>query len=345
MHQVGRSFDWPAGRDDVRAHVLITEWARLTPDLNVDALSDILRELHLASSIFCRAEMRGAFAVHTRETEGAIFHVIIRGRGFVTLDDGPVQPFEAGDVVVLPRGSAHIMSSQPTTDAVPISSLARLTADDGLPLVCQGSFGAETSIICGTFTFAPPYGDVVRPLLPKVLCRPADGSTAAWLDSTLRLMASQDTGAPGSHVVLTRLADIMVVQVLRSVMERPPDDAHGWLVALRDKNLGHALQLMHTQPAEKWTAASLARKVGLSRSVFFERFSQAVGQAPASYLLRWRMLRAQQVLQVGATSIAEVAAQVGYASDAAFRKAFKRAVGTTPVAYRNRYRDDAAAPH
>lgn len=338
MLPAGRSFGWPADRDDVRAHVLITQWARPKPGVNVDALSDILRELHLSSSIFCRAEMRGDWAVHTRQTEGAIFHVIIRGSGFVTLDDGPVQAFQAGDVVVLPRGSAHIMSSTETDRAVPISTLARLTAEDGLPLVCQGSFGAETSIICGTFTFAAPYGDVVRPLLPKVLCRPADGSTAAWLDSTLRLMARQDSGAPGSHVVLTRLADIMVVQVLRSVIEQPPEDAHGWLVALRDKNLGHALQLMHTRPSEKWTAASLARTVGLSRSVFFERFSQAVGQAPASYLLRWRMLRAQQALRASDATVADVAAQVGYASDAAFRKAFKRALGVTPVAYRNSHR-------
>ncbi len=320
----------------MRAHILITQCARLTPDRDVDALSDILRELHLSSSIFCRAELRAPWAVHTKQTDSAIFHVILRGSGCVTLDDGPIQPFVAGDVVVLPQGSAHVMAHEKTHHGIPISTLPRLTASDGLPLVRQGYFGEETSIICGTFTFAAPYRDVITPLLPKVLCRPADGSTAHWLDTTLHLMASHaEAGAPCSDVVLTRLADIMVVQVLRSVIEQPRAAATGWLVALRDPNLGKALQLIHTQPAEKWTAQSLARRVGLSRSVFYKRFSDAVGQSPAHYLLQWRMLRARHALQTSEHNIAKVAALVGYASDAAFSKAFKRAIGMNPVDYRH----------
>ena len=302
----------------------------------VDPLSDILQKLRLTSSFFSRATLRHPYAVETRGlADGAIFHVVVSGSGAVTLKDGESRRFGPGDIIVLPHGDAHVMASERAIRGVPLSSLAQTPHEDGLPIVTQGGGGDVTSIVCGTFSVDAHYREALFPLLPRLLVRTGDPTTAGWLDTTLRLMTKEVRGAgPGSDVVLTRLADIVVVQVLRAVVADPPTGTRGWLVALRDPALSRALVLLHGAPAARWTATSLARKVGMSRSAFFQRFTELMGEPPAAYLCRFRMMLARDALSQRSASISDVAVRVGYASDAAFSKAFKRQVGASPADFR-----------
>lgn len=270
----------------------------------------------------------------------AIFHVVVRGAGFVTLDaDAQPVSFRAGDLLILTRGHAHTMSDQPGRPALDMGGLEPEIGEDGLPCVVMDGGGPRTSLLCGTFTLAEDCRDHLLPLLPPLLHVQGGSPTAAWLDQTLRVMADEvAAGRPGSDAVVTRLADILLVQALRTWLQQSPQHATGWLGALDDPQLGRALTLIHDDPAEPWTAALLARRVGLSRTVFYERFTARVGESPAAYLTRWRMVVARTLMRGTDEGLGEIAEQVGYRSQAAFHKAFKRVVGDSPGAWRREVR-------
>ena len=302
----------------------------------MDALSRILEVVHVSGSLFSRAELGAPWGVHSRAMPDAIFHVVVRGAGYLTLDtdDVPV-PFRAGDLLVLTRGDAHTVSDQPESQVVAIEGLEYEAGEDGLGRIRVDGGGPLTSLLCGTFTLAGEARDHVVPLLPPLLHVQGGSPTAAWLDQTLRVMADEvESGRPGSATVVARLADILFVQVLRAWLQEPDADRRGWLAALADPHLAKALALVHDAPAEPWTAEILARAAGLSRTVFYERFTAQVGESPAAYLTRWRMVVARAWMRRTGASLGEVAERVGYRSQAAFHKAFKRVVGTNPGAWR-----------
>ncbi len=306
----------------------------------MDALSDILHHIRLTGSVFCRAELTGPWSVCTTGADGSIFHVIVRGAGFVTTEDGQQREYRSGDLIVLPRGQAHVMSdgreNATVAAAVPIRNLSPQAGQGGIPTVRHGGSGPPTSIVCGVFRVADDSTSYLLPLLPGLLhVQGGRSNTARWLDQTLRMMAVEvDEASPGSDVMLDRLADILAVQVLRSVIADPPAEATGWLAALRDPVVARTLDSIHGDPARSWTADALAREVGMSRSVFFRRFSSLVGEPPSAYLTRWRMHMARIALSRETLGVAQVAERVGYASEAAFNRAFRRHTGMTPAAYR-----------
>jgi transcriptional regulator GlxA family with amidase domain len=174
------------------------------------------------------------------------------------------------------------------------------------------------------------------PVLPKVIAlRARDGHAAAWLAPTLSFLAAEaGTELPGARTVVSRLADILFIQVVRAHLGSAPEQVSGWLGALRDPQIGSALGCMHEDPAHPWTVEALAQRVAMSRSTFAARFAEIVGEPPLHYLTRWRMQKARSLLREGRVPLSEVAARVGYDSEAAFSKAFKRAVGEAPGAYR-----------
>jgi len=306
----------------------------------VDALSRILHTARVSGSLFSRAELTSPWGVHSRTMPDAIFHVVVRGAGFITLDED-AQPisFRAGDLLILTRGHAHTMSDLPERAAQDMGDLRSVTGDDGLPCVVVDGVGPRTSLLCGTFTLDEDCRDHLLPLLPPLLHVQGGTPTAAWLDQTLRVMADEVVAErPGSAAVLTRLADILLVQALRAWLQQSASHATGWLGALDDPQLGRALSLIHDDPAEPWTAAVLARRVGLSRTVFYERFTARVGESPAAYLTRWRMMVARTLMRGTDDGLGEIAEQVGYRSLAAFHKAFKRVVGDSPGAWRREVR-------
>jgi AraC-like DNA-binding protein len=307
----------------------------------MDALSRILDSVRVSGSLFSRAELSAPWGVHTLGTDAAIFHVVLRGAGWATAEGGRPQAFRAGDLLVFPHGHPHTLRDAPDTPTAHIAGLPRVQSEDRLACVAHGGGGPRTSVLCGTFTLDPDARDFLLPLLPPLLHVRGDSPTAAWMDATLKVMADEvSADRPGSSVVIARLADILFVQVLRAWAS---EGAEGWLGALEDPQVSRALELIHEAPAERWTAALLARKVGMSRSAFYSRFTDQVGEAPSSYLTRWRMRLARGALRESDAGLYAVAEQVGYTSEASFCRAFKRHVGVSPGSWRRQQSGAGAA--
>ena len=295
----------------------------------MDPLSDILARVHVSSSLFSRAELSAPWAISTKALPQAIFHVIVRGEG-VAQSEGEEAHFVAGDILLFLRGSAHIISSGDGALPAPIAGLPREN-NTGLPCVRLEGGGRRTTILCGSMSLAEDLSDFLLPLLPPMI-HVQGRATADWLDQTLRLMIDEVSGSrPGSDAIITRLADILLVQILREEMARP---GRGWLSALSDPQIGNALTCFHANAAQRWTAQALARQAGMSRSAFFSRFTALVGEPPSAYITRWRMCLARAQIRQGGAGLAEVASSVGYGSEAAFSRAFKRQIGVSPAAWR-----------
>jgi AraC-like DNA-binding protein len=212
------------------------------------------------------------------------------------------------------------------------------TGEGGCAVMRGGGGGAETRLVCGSFRLERREVHPLLELLPPLIhLRPAETPAAEWLEATLRFLAWETREAkPGTETIVSRLTDVIFVQVLRAWVESLPVGGGGWLGALRDRPVGAALALIHRAPERGWTNASLAEAVGMSRSRFAARFTALVGEPPLSYLTRWRLGTAAGMLQDGGHSIGEAAARAGYESEAAFSKAFRRRFGTPPGAFRRR---------
>lgn len=306
----------------------------------LDPLTDVLRLVHVSGALFSRAQGFCPWGVHTRGGSSGIFHVFLRGEGTVrvyapTTRISPLatMPFCAGDVLVLPHGHPHALSDAPDGTTTWIRELPR--AEGPLPVVFAGhAHGApDTEILCGTLDFA---GDTqsLLPHLPPVM-RACGGATARWLEASVSQLADEvDRRDPGSELIISKLAEILFIQAVRAWVASPSSAGPGWLRALADPPLARALALLHGAPEKAWSIDHLARRAGLSRSLFYDRFSEVVGEPPAAYLLRWRMTLARRALRDPKVSIPEVATRVGYGSEAAFNRAFKRVVGVPPGAWR-----------
>ena len=310
----------------------------------MDGLSRFLSAVRVEGSLFSRAKMCAPWGVQTRGAEAGIFHVVVHGSGFIEVEGmvGLVG-FRAGDLLVMPHGNAHLLRDTPSSAFRFISEWPTEVGEDGLPCVLAGVDGATTSLLCGTLRLDPEAKEMLLPLLPPLIHVQSGGATAArWLDTTLRMMADElDAGRPGGEALAARLADLLLVHVLRSWIEASSEQT-GWLTALRDPRLGRALGCMHGEPERSWSVDALAREAGMSRSAFFTLFSDRVGETPAAYLLRWRMALARGRLRRGSDGLAQVAEAVGYGSEAAFSRAFKRHVGESPSKWRRRAQAEAA---
>jgi AraC-like DNA-binding protein len=311
----------------------------------VDTLSTILRSLRLGSSILSRAHLSAPWAIESPGSSWAIFHTVLEGTCWVrrVVDAEPTQ-LQVGDVVVLPRGDAHVMSYAPHAPPSPISALRRTSVRGGVAVLEHGGGGERTRIICGKFCLDHDGGGAVLGLLPPLL-HAAGGTTslAPWVDTTLRLLDGEiDRDQPGIEEMLARLTDMLFVQVLRRHFAAGAG-ARGWFAAVQDPLIGRALALVHEEPGGPWSAAELGARVGLSRARFFERFSELLGEPPARYVARWRVHTATDLMRRQRLSTAEIAERVGYSSEDAFNKVFKRHLGVSPSVYRRRLRSDAPA--
>lgn len=302
----------------------------------MDALSDLARVVAVEASLFSRAQASGRWGVSTRGAENAIFHAVLRGHGVASIDGGSPRAFGPGDLLLFPRGSAHVLASDAEARPTPISVLPRIVSDSALPCVVAGPASAaepEVDILCGTFRFDLDARACLLPQLPALVHAPAAPGSAPWLVATAALLdAELRRGLAGADVLLSRLGDVIMVQILRGWLAQ--HEAPGWVGALADPVLSRVLGLVHADPAREWTAAELARRAGMSRSAFFTYFTARVGEPPAAYLLRWRMWVARRALRDRRRGVAEIGRSVGYASEAAFSRAFKRAVGAAPAAWR-----------
>lgn len=260
------------------------------------------------------------------------YHLVTSGRATVRVGDASPIAVEAGDVIVFPRGDGHtVWNGEPQTIVESRPPLEELMS--GRPsLVEMGASGAPTEIVCGFFACSRPAEHLFLQGLPSAFTVSLrSGASGAWLERSIdHLVAEAEAGRPGAAALLSKTADALFVETLRQYASSLPDEAAGWLSAARDPVVGRALARLHHEPAHKWTNELLAEAVHTSTSVLVDRFNALLGVAPSAYLTRWRLSTAAMELETTTKSVLEVAMEVGYTSEAAFNRAFKRQFGLPP---------------
>lgn len=308
----------------------------------VDGLTRVLEQCRLSSTIFSRAVLEHPWSVHTSGTRDAgIFHGVVEGECTVAVAEADPVRLARGDVVFLPRGDAHVMSSDPSLAPDSLSDHVRRAGEGEIVdrLEIRGG-GARTRLVCGSVRFAHGGVHPLLDVLPRVVRVERDPLVAGAVALLHREVSSPSEGA---GAMITRVADALLVQGIRRAIADGDGLERGWLLGLRDPQIGRAIACVHREPERGWTVALLARRAGMSRSAFAARFHELVGEPPTRYLTRWRIHLATGALADADASLAEVAESVGYTSETAFSKAFKRLLGVSPGAYR-RQRGDGATP-
>ncbi len=301
----------------------------------MDALTHILDLARLRSSVYCCSELGSPWGLHFAAHSCAVFHVLHCGNGFLKVV-GKTEwvPLHEGDLLLLPHGQEHTLSETPDT-----TPLFNLEIDQwGECALMRWSDTPSAVLLCGTFDFEHVHSASLFQYLPNVIHIPYNAERP--LNRVLELMAEEAKAQrPAKEVVLRRLSDILFVQIVQHWAEIHVQHDSGWLGAFHDPLIGKALTLIHSQSQHPWTVASLARSIACSRSTLAARFTMLVGEPPMAYLTRWRMQIAARMLKEDPSlRISDIATHVGYHSEAAFSKAFKRLMGVAPVVYRSTLR-------
>ena len=299
-----------------------------------DPLGEALHFLRVTGSFYCRSELTAPWGLAMPAWPACLwFHIVTVGRCLLEVDGDEPRELRPGDLALVPHGQGHALRSDPgalTLDVVGIEH----EFHNRYAVLRHGGGGSPTTLVCGAVRLDHPAALHIVPLLPRVIhVEPTGAPHAEWMQSTLRLVAAEAAGVrPGGEAVLTRLSDILVIQALRSWIEHDPAAQRGWLGALRDRQIGRAISLIHRDPAREWTLTSLASELAMSRSAFAARFTELVDEPAMHYVTRWRMQVARSWLAEDGATVAEVAGRLGYRSEAAFSRAFKRTIGTSPGA-------------
>ncbi len=328
-----------------------------------DTLSDVLRSVRLRGAVFYYVSFSGDWAAGTpgaAELANALmpgaehvlaYHLMVRGDGWAAADGEPPVRLAPGDIVMFPRGDAHVLSSAPGLPVTSDNSDWRFTTrDDPKPIAVAYHRGvlrpgalapsdeAESVIVCGFVSCdLRPFNPLIA-ALPRLL-HLGPGGVGAWVAQLLdQAVRESREGRCGSAAVLDRVSEMVFVDAARRYLESLPEGAPGWLGALRDRHVGRAIALLHEKPGEPWTIDELGRQVGLSRSALHERFFALTGQPPMQYLTSWRMQLGAGLLRDGNAKVSAIAQEVGYDSEAAFARAFKRLAGRPPAAWRRAQR-------
>jgi len=321
------------------------------PWVTPDPLGEALHVLRMSGTFYVRSELTAPWGLTLPPDPGSLwFHVVNAGGGWLEIDGAESRYLRPGDFALLPHGQGHRLRSDPEVYAPRVETLPHHYASDRYAVLRHGGGGAATSVVCGTVRFGHPAARNLVALLPKIIVVEAPATPVVtpdveWMQSTLRLIAAEATALrPGGEAVIIRLSDILVIQAIRAWIARDPAGQTGWLGALHDPRIGRAMSLVHRDPAGPWSVATLARAAAMSRSAFAARFTQLVGEPVMRYVTRWRMHVALDWLQQDDASVAALAARLGYDSEAAFSRAFKRTVGMSPGAARRSPPDTLPEP-
>ena len=325
----------------------------------MDALSETLRVVHLVGAIFIQGKFTAPWCYQSPRADAAaplleptaerivIFHLITEGECFVEIEGEPPLRLIAGDAVIFPQGDAHRMNSTPGLP--PASGRAGLEAvlSRRPRQLAYGGGGATTRLVCGYLACDARLARMLLTGLPSVVRVNVRGSNAGvWLEASLRYaLAEVRSPRPGGAGVLAKLSEVLFIEVLRLYMNEQSTGRTGWLAGVGDRIVGAALNALHKRPAQAWTLEDLARESGTSRSVLAARFQHLVGSSPMQYLTQWRMLLAANLLSRSTAPLAQIAEDVGYQTDTAFSRAFRREYGAPPATWRRRaIKPDAADP-
>jgi AraC-like DNA-binding protein len=323
----------------------------------MDALSQALRVVRLVGAIFINAKFTAPWSYQSPAAVTAapvlepgaervvIFHLVTEGACYVEMRGEDAVRIGAGDVVLFPQGDAHVMCSRPGVPAARSARLEEVLARRPRQLIYGGG-GSVTRLVCGYLACDARFAKLLLAGLPPLLkVNVRDSSAGAWLEASVRYaLGEARSPRPGGAGVLAKLAEVLFIEVLRLYMNAQHGGRTGWLAGTGDRIVGGALNALHADPARAWTVEELARVAGTSRSVLAERFLALVGSSPMQYLTEWRMLLAANLLRGSNAPLAQIAAHVGYQTDTAFSRAFRREYGTPPASWRrNQLRERAGA--
>lgn len=313
----------------------------------VDALSEVLKIIKLRGALFFNGEFSAPWCVALSESSqlapllcpGAshviISHHLADGRAYAELPGGSRRNLGPGDVVIFPHGDAHILGNGAGKPVDARTTFAK-NLSHGLKVARYGGGGELTKFVCGYMACDPTLSEVLLAALPPMfVVNIANDSAGQWLADSIQFAVREAGGqGTGSDVVVARLSEVLFVETLRRFVQDLPDEQKGWLAGARDPVVGEALALLHKNAAHPWTVANLAHQVGVSRTRFAERFRHFLGEPPMAYLAKWRLKLAAEILASSNANVGEVAAEVGYASEAAFNRVFKREFGCPPAQFR-----------
>jgi AraC-like DNA-binding protein len=315
----------------------------------VDALSDVLRVARLTGGVFLHAEFSAPWCLAARvprEHCGPAlgpashlipYHYVVEGELRIRVDGGSEIVLQAGELVLLPHNDPHLMGSDLDVPPTLGSDVVKPPdANGGLYTMRFGGGGVRTLMVCGFLGCDGAESNPVISTLPPALKLSLEpGGAAEWIRSTFQYAAGEvAAGRPGSETVLAKLSELLFVEAVRRYAETLPEGQTGWLAGLRDPHVARALAVIHRDVAKPWTVDELGREAGLSRSALADRFIRLIGVPPMHYVASWRMQVATQKLRGSNASLAQVAEMVGYESEAAFSRAFKKAIGTAPATWR-----------
>lgn len=307
----------------------------------MDVLAEVLSVMDLRSRVKFSMKLSAPWGFEAPSFgDNAVFYIVKRGSCYLQSDiiENPVA-LAGGDLIMLPRGGKHIIRDKPESPVLPLDECAKTCIKHPAHQSFEyGGGGTLTTLVAGQFIVENIQMKSFLSSLPPFIH--LHDKLDQHIETTLKWMALEtNSDNPGSKVVLTHLTDILFIQILRDFMDQHKDSkecesAKGWLRAMADPNIGRAFELLHEKPRHSWTVAELAKQVNMSRTSFSIRFTQLCGMPPLSYLTRWRMIKAGEILQQSNDSMYQVASSVGYESEAAFGKAFKREMGIAPGTYR-----------
>jgi AraC-like DNA-binding protein len=309
-------------------------------------LNEALERLRLEGAIFLRAEYTERWALadqggpmfaalmHPGAERLILFHVVASGRCWVSTADGERYWASAGEVIVLPYGDAFLMGGVEPVEPVSIMTVVPPPPWTEMPIVRHGEGGSRTDIVCGClYSEDPLFDPALKVFSPAFVVRPPSGPSRAWFDASIAYALEESSGQ-SQRVRSTKLPELLLIDALRLHLANAPASERGWLAGLRDPVLAPAMKAIHTAPDRKWTVADLAMEAAVSRSSLDGRFRDVLGLSPIRYVNEWRMRMAQDLLATTEVTVAEIARRVGYDSEEAFSRAFKRAHGQSPSPWR-----------
>jgi AraC-like DNA-binding protein len=313
----------------------------------LDAFSDVLRVIRLSGGVFLEAEFTAPWCIGGKissddckayqQTPRHVIasHFVSAGSMKLRVEGGDEIELHAGEFVLLPHNHAHIFGSDLNAPLMTAREVIQPSPVGGISRIRYGGGGEATQLLCGFLGSEAPFSPLLSALPPLLKLDVRATASGAWIESSFRFAASEiAAGRLGSTTVIAKLSELLFVEAVSQFVASLPSEKRGWLAGLRDPQIGRALAMLHARPTENWTAESLATEVGMSRSAFAERFTTLVGQPPMQYLTHWRMHVAAQQLREGRGSVAQIGFSIGYESEAAFSRAFKRQFGTSPGTWR-----------
>jgi AraC-like DNA-binding protein len=318
----------------------------------MDVLSEVLKVVKLQGALFYNGEFSAPWSVTATSSRALahivapsaehviIYHLLTEGRARVRLGDGTCVAVNAGEIVMIPHGDRHIVENGPASMTLDDSEKAEEVLAQGLKVCRLGGGGEVSKFVCGYMACDLELSKIFLNGLPQIFkVSIRNDASGRWLENSIRFSVDHnDSSRAGGEAVLAKLSEVLFVETLRAYISHLPVEQTGWLAGARDSEVGKTLALMHRNPERPWTLADLAKEAGISRSVLAERFRHYLDETPMAYLTRWRLQLGAQMLLSTSYSVGQIAAEVGYESEAAFNRAFKREFVVPPARFRSKSR-------